>query len=264
MTFLDRRRPRLFAHRGGAALAPENTLAAFSAGMAAGADILELDVHGTLDGHIVVIHDETLNRTTNGSGEVKQHTLSAIQRLDAGYHFQTPAGEFSFRGLGCRVPLLSELLEAFPHAKFNIEIKQEEPAIHEAVLAVLDRFHARPRTLLAAEEARVMARIRGAAPDILTSYTAAEVVEFLVRLQAGTLAGSPPPGVALQVPPTFGEMVIVTAESVAAAHALGLEVHVWTINEESEMEALVRLGVDGIFTDFPDRAVALFQRLGLR
>jgi glycerophosphoryl diester phosphodiesterase len=264
MTLLDDRRPRIFAHRGGAALAPENTLAAFSAGMAAGAQILELDVHGTLDGHIVVIHDATLDRTTDGAGPVKQHTLEAIRRLDAGYHFQSPTGEFSFRGTGCRVPLLSELFEAFPGAAFNIEIKQEEPAIHDAVLALLDRFNARAKTLLAAEEARVMARIRAAAPDVLTSFSAAEVVEFLFRMQAGTLTDSSPLGVALQVPSTFGEMAIVTAESVAAAHALGLEVHVWTINEQAEMEALLDLGVDGIFTDYPDRAASLFRRLGLR
>jgi glycerophosphoryl diester phosphodiesterase len=109
-----------------------------------------------------------------------------------------------------------------------------------------------------------MTRLRAAAPGMLTSFSAAEVAEFLGRLQEGSLAGYRPPGVALQVPPTFGDVTIVSAESVAAAHALGLEVHVWTINDEPEMERLLDLGVDALMSDFPARAAALLRRRGLR
>src|SRR5207244_11690858 len=115
-----------------------------------------------------------------------------------------------------------------------------------------------------AGEPAVMARIRGAAPDVRAGCSATEVAEFVCRLRDGRLAGYRPPGVALQVPPAFRDTAIVTAESVAAAHALGLEVHVWTINDEAEMEHLLDLGVDGIMTDFPARAAAVLRRRGLR
>ena len=118
--------------------------------------------------------------------------------------------------------------------------------------------------LLAAEDPAVMARIRAAAPDALTSFSAAEVAEFVFRLRDGRLAGYRPPGVALQVPPAFRDTAIVTAESVAAAHARGLEVHVWTINDQAEMEHLLDLGVDGIMTDFPARGAMVLRRRGLR
>lgn len=211
---------------------------------------------------MVVIHDETVDRTTDGTGPVRSLALAALRRLDAGCRFQAPDGSHPFRGRGIRVPTLAELVEHIPETPLNIEIKQDTPPIEGAVLAVLDRFAARARTLLAAEHASVMARIRAAAPDVLTSFSAPEVAEFVYRVRDGALAGYRPPGVALQVPPAFGEVPIVTAESVATAHALGLEVHVWTINDEAEMRRLLALGVDGIMTDFPARAAAVFGRGG--
>jgi len=230
----------------------------------AGAERLELDVHATADGVVVVFHDDTLDRTTDGSGAIRSLTHAALGRLDAGYRFQAPDGTFPFRDRGLRVPTLAALLEALPDVPLNIEVKQGEPAIESAVLATLDRFGARERTLLAAEHGDIMQHIRAAAPDVLTSFSAPEVAEFVFRLRDRTLADYRPPGVALQVPPAFGDTAIITLESIAAAHAFGLEVHAWTINDEAEMERLVDLGVDGIMTDFPARAAALFRRLGLR
>ena len=221
-------------------------------------------MHATSDGVVVVLHDETLERTTDGAGAVRARPLAALERLDAGYRFRAPDGTYPYRDRGLRVPTLAALLEAFPGVPLNIELKQQEPPIETAVLAALDGCAARERTLLAAEDATVMARIRAAAPDVLTSFSAAEVAEFVFRLRDGRLAGYRPPGVALQVPPAFGDVALVTAESVAAAHRLGLEVHVWTINDEAEMETLLDLGVDGIMTDFPARGVAVLRGRGLR
>jgi len=146
----------------------------------------------------------------------------------------------------------------------NSEIKQLEPPIEKAVLAALDRHEARERTVLAAEDATIMGRIRAAAPDVATSFSAAEVAEFLVRFRDGALTTYRPPGVALQVPPAFQGTPIITVDSVRAAHDLGLEVHAWTINDEDEMGTLLDLGVDGIMTDLPSRAVALLRARGLR
>jgi len=264
MRYLEGPRPRLFAHRGGAHIAPENTIAAFAAGLAAGADRLEMDVHATRDGHVVVLHDPTVDRTTDGTGAVRDMTLAELQRCDAGARFAGAGGDFPFRGRGLRVPTLAAVLEAFPGVPLNIEIKQDEPAIEAAVLEVLDRFDARPRVLLAAEEARIMARIRAAAPDVMTGFSAADVLEFVTAWQGGTLDAYRPPGVALQIPPSVGDVQLVTAESVAIAHRMGLEVHVWTIDEPGEMAALLDLGVDAIMTDVPPLAARLLRERGLR
>ena len=221
-------------------------------------------MHATADGVVVVLHDETLERTTDGTGPVRALPLAAMERLDAGFRFRAPDGTYPYRDRGLRVPTLAALLEAFPGVPLNIELKQQEPAIEAAVLATLDRFAARERTLLAAEDAAIMTRIRAAASEVVTSFSAAEVADFVYRLRDGRLGDYRPPGVALQVPPAFGDTAIVTAESVAAAHALGLEVHAWTINDEAEMEGLLDLGVDGIMTDFPARGSAVLRRRGLR
>jgi glycerophosphoryl diester phosphodiesterase len=246
-------------------VAPENTLEAFASGLAAGADRLELDVHASADGRVVVFHDETLDRTTDGSGPVKIRTLAELKCLDAGHRFPGTDGSFPFRRRGIRIPTLDELLVACPDAPLNIEIKQDDPPIESAVLAVLDRHRARERTLLAAEEASIMVRIRAAAPDVVTSFSAAEVADFIFRLRDGRLdADYCPPGVALQVPPSYEGIPIVTPESVAAAHALGLEVHVWTINDPEEMNALLDLGVDALMTDLPAVGATVLRRRGLR
>jgi glycerophosphoryl diester phosphodiesterase len=212
----------------------------------------------------VVLHDPVLDRTTDGSGPVRDRTLAEVKQLDAGYRFAAADGGHPWRGRRMTIPTLDELLAAHPGVPLNIEIKQEEPAIEEAVLAILDRHGAREATLLAAEEPAIMTRIRAAAPDMLTSCSAAEAADFVFRLRDGQLAGWTPAAVALQVPPSYQGIEIVTADSVAAAHALGLEVHVWTINDAAEMESLLALGVDAIMTDLPALAMDVLRRRGLR
>jgi glycerophosphoryl diester phosphodiesterase len=254
----------VFAHRGASGTHPENTLPAFAAGLAAGADRLELDVHATADGHVVVLHDPTLDRTTDASGPVKARTLAEVERADAGFRFRAGDGTHPYRGRGIRVPTLRALLAAHPDVPLNIEVKQADPPIVERVLADLDVFGARVRTLLAAEHHAIMERIRRTAPDVVTSASAAEVAEFVFRVREGRLGGYRPAAVALQVPPSLGDTAIVSSETVAAAHRLGVEIHVWTINDEREMERLLDLGVDGLVSDLPERVVAVCRRRGLR
>jgi len=134
MDYLDTDRQRIFAHRGASGAVPENTIEAFETALREGAEILELDVHGTRDGHVVVIHDATLERTTDGSGPVREHTLEEILRLDAGYRFESEPGEYPFRGKGLRIPTLADVLERFPDTPLNIEVKQLDPPIEDAVI----------------------------------------------------------------------------------------------------------------------------------
>ena len=212
----------------------------------------------------MVLHDDTLDRTTDGTGPVRLRTLAEVQALDAGHRFTGAGSGHPWRGCGVRIPTLDELLAACPDVPLNIEVKQDDPPIEHAVLAALDRHAARERTLLAAEHAPIMMRIRAAAPDVVTSCSAVEAAEFVFRLRDGALAEWASPAVALQVPPRYQEVDIVTTESVAAAHRLGLEVHVWTINDPVEMEALLDLGVDALMTDVPAVAVDVLRRRGLR
>ena len=221
-------------------------------------------MHATADGRVVVLHDPSVDRTTNGTGLVKTITLSALQDLDAGYRFTAADGSHPFRGQGIRVPTLREVLAAARDVPLNIEIKQDDPPIVERVLDDLDPFRARERTLLAAEHHHIMERIRSAAPAMLTGSSSAEVADFVFRVRDDMLDDYRPAAAALQVPPAYEGTPIVTAQTVAVAHRFGLEMHVWTINDEAEMDGLLALGVDAIMTDFPGRAVTVMRRRGQR
>ncbi len=256
MSYFALPRPRVFGHRGAGGIAPENTLASFSLATVLGARYLELDVHGSRDGEIVVLHDATLDRTTDGHGPVRDETFAQLSRLDAGHSFTYDGRQFPYRGQGLRIPRLETVLEAFPGACFNIEIKQAEPAIIAEVLAVLERTRTSHRTLLAAEHDAIMQEIRAAASGrVVTSYSTGEVVEFIRRVTADDWSGYEPPGQALQIPPAFGDIELVTEASVVAAHRCGVEIHVWTINDRAEMHRLLALGVDGLMSDLPGLAV---------
>jgi len=259
--FFSRPKPRLFAHRGASGEAPENTLAAFRRAVEIGVAYAELDVHVTRDGQVVVIHDEMLERTTNGQGKVQEHTLAQLQQLDAGYWFSADGGrQFPFRAAGVRIPTLAEVLRGSPELRFTVEIKQVEPPIEELVIAVVRDCSRAQDVILASEHDRVIARVRDLAPGLATSFSAGEVVDFIQRVSIGQLAAYQPAGLALQIPPEFHTIPLVTAATVGAAHALGLEVHVWTINEPQEMERLLDLRVDGIMSDFPGRLLEVAQR----
>jgi len=255
----------MFAHRGSSGNAPENTLASFEMAIEAGADILEMDVHATCDGHIVVMHDALLERTTNGMGPVSTVTLAELKRLDAGYRFSPDKGKIHpYRGRGITVPTLREVAERFPNVPFNIEVKQNEPRIEQAVFDLLSELRHSEITLLAAEQDFIMERIRRLDSDLPTNFASTEVLEFLQRLYQNDWRDYHPRARALQIPEEYEGMPVLTQRSLDAAHLLGLEVHVWTINEESNMRRLLKMGVDGIMTDYPERLTKVVRELGLR
>jgi glycerophosphoryl diester phosphodiesterase len=261
MAYFARLRPRVFGHRGAAGLAPENTLPSFALGAALGADYLELDVHGTSDGAVVVLHDPTLDRTTDGSGPVRERRWREVETLDAGHRFTHDGRSYPYRGQGVRVPTLAAVLAAFPGHCFNIEIKQADPAIVDEVVALLDRAGAAPRSLLAAADAAIMHEIRRAVGGrIATGMSALDVALFVERAQREDWSGYTPPGQALQIPPRHETIELVTRPHVDAAHRFGCEVHVWTINEPAEIERLLDLGVDGVMSDFPGLVSAAAAR----
>jgi glycerophosphoryl diester phosphodiesterase len=260
--FFDVPTPTVIGHRGASGEAPENTMPAFERALAQGAVILESDVHRTRDGALVLFHDDLLERTTNGSGRLAEHTLAELRALDAGARF-APAGsaEFPFRGQGVRIPTLDEFLDAFPDRRLNLEIKAHDPALIAGVVETIRKAGREEITLLAAAEDPVMrdlrAHLRETGVRTAIGASAGDVLGFV---RAALDGAPPPPGpMALQVPPGFGGRDLVTPRFVEHAHAHGLAVHVWTINEPAEMHRLLDLGVDGIMSDFPGRLAKVVE-----
>lgn len=261
MNFFDGPTPRIFGHRGASELCPENTLISFERAIRDGAGALEIDAHLTADGVVVVTHDDTVDRTTDGHGPVRDFTFEALRALDAGARFTAADGSTPFKGLGHKIPTLSEVLGAFPDVAINLELKSAAPGIEQAVMAVLDQHQARSRTLLAAEQLSLMERIRKVAGDTITGFSLEEALEFLMRHDDASYV---PRGQALQVPPEIEGEALVTRTFVAAAHARRIEVHVWVVNDPREIRSILELGVDGIMSDSPARALSVARELGLR
>jgi glycerophosphoryl diester phosphodiesterase len=264
--FFDRTRPGpwIIGHRGSAGTHPENTLAAFAAGLEDGANVLETDLHVSREGVPVLLHDPEVDRVTHGIGLAADFDWSDLRVLDAGYHFLDPEGQAPFRGLGHRIPSLEEAFQAFPDARFNIEIKCEGIPAIETTLELIERFDRNERTLLAAGDNDIMADLRrvldGRAEGPAVSASLAEIVGSIGSAIEGTTM---PAGVmALQIPPDFGDSPLVTPELVDHAHSQGVEVHVWTINDLSEIERLLETGVDGIVTDYPGRMAEWLRQKG--
>lgn len=261
--FFTKSTPRLFAHRGASGEAPENTLFAFRRAVTLGIEYIELDVHVSRDGHVVVIHDVSVERTTNGAGTVQEQTLAQLQEWDAGYHFSPDSGEtFPFRATGVTIPTLAEVFQHCPGVKFTVEIKPQEPAIEAEVIAVVRACGREADVILASEHDAVLQRVRNLAPDFVTSFAYGEVFDFIQRVTTGALADYLPPGQAIQIPPAFQGVPLVTKQTLSMAREFGCEMHVWTINDADEMLRLLELGVDGVMSDFPGVLLEVARRRG--
>ena len=250
----------VYAHRGGLALSPENTMTAFDRGMAEGADGLELDVRLSRDGIVVVHHDETLERTTNGRGAVSAHTADELARVDAGYHFEKD-GAFPFRGQGIGVPPLEDVLRRHPGAQLIIEMKGDSPELGAAVAEVVKRTGAVERALLASFAHRTVVAARAAGSGIRTGASTPEARAALMRSWLG-LVPRRPPYFGFQVPERAGWLRVISPRFVRTVTRAGLSVAVWVVNEEADMRRLLDWGVSGLVTDRPDKAVAVVRQFG--
>jgi glycerophosphoryl diester phosphodiesterase len=246
----------VFAHRGGARLAPENTMAAFANGIALGSDGLECDVHLSRDGVPVVIHDKTLDRTTNATGAVAARTADELTRLDAGYRFSID-GAFPYRGRGIGVPRLETVLDEFRDVRVIVEMKQGEPALARAVLEVLRRTKALDRVCVGSFYRGGLKVLRAEEPAVATSASEDEARWTLYRSWCRWPLSSPRPYCAFQVPERAGRLRVVSPAFVAQAHRDGARVDVWVVDAADDMRRLFTWGVDGVITDRPDVAVAV-------
>ena len=257
--------PRVVAHRGDSAYFPENTLEAFRSAAALGIDVIETDVHLTKDGEIVIWHDPTLERNTDGHGTIESHTLAELKRLDAGYTFTTDGGKtFPFRGRGVRLTTLSEALEACPDERFNIDLKSKEPDIVERFVRVIKDHNAEKRICAASFHLSNLKQLRAAAPEILTSVTTAEVVPLLFREKLSILPRTFGRKIIFQVPVRQYGITVVNERFVREMHKRGAVVMVWTINDEEEMKRLYSIGVDTIMTDNPRLLMKVAGEMGVK
>ncbi|MEZ4287672.1 MAG: glycerophosphodiester phosphodiesterase [Polyangiales bacterium] len=248
------------AHRGGRGRAPEHTMVAYEKALVEGADVLELDIHSTSDGVLIVSHDATIDRTTDGTGCINDMTYAELSAFDAGYRFTDDSGEtFPYRGMGITVPKLEEVLDAFPDVPFVIEIKQpsvnectEAPSIVEPFVDMLRHKEMIDQVIGAGFSDPVVQQLRAYAPEMKTSLATGEVIEFAF-LEAESEASYVPPGRFLQVPTNFLGIDVLTEDFLARARRFDMKVQVWTINNVEEMQQLIDLGVDAIMTDYPNR-----------
>ena len=254
----ETRRPLLIAHRGGCGLWPENTLFAFRQAVHLGADILETDLHATADGNLVLIHDDTVDRTTDGSGKVNRMTVSDLQNLDAGYRWSADGGKtFPFRGKGLTIPTLEELLRDIPHIRVNIDIKERERSVAAELCRMIRDFGKEHRVMVASFDSVTLTGFRSACSGVATSASEREVKAFFYRSRLPFAGRRQYPFYALQVPQYSARTLVVTDRFINAAHRCGLPVHAWPDNQTDGLSALMRMGIDGIITDFPDRVVSL-------
>ncbi|MBZ0320440.1 MAG: glycerophosphodiester phosphodiesterase [Anaerolineae bacterium] len=268
--------PLVIAHQGGDGLRPSNTMLAFEYAVEIGVDMLEMDIHSTSDGVLVVIHDDTVDRTTDGTGKVNEMTYAEVQQLDAAYHWPTlredegrdfteqPEGEYPYRGQGVTIPALEDVLTAFPDMPMTIEIKQETPSIAEPFCAMLRDHDMTDQVIVASFSATAMEDFRAACPEVATSGVTDEIRQFFFLNLGGQAQNYAVPTslTTFQVPEYYDALQVITPEFVSNAQALGIQVQAWTINTVEQMERMVAAGVNGIMTDYPDRLLELLGRTG--
>ena len=272
------RRVIAYAHQGGAWESPSSTLHAIDHALEAGATGVELDVHATADGELVVCHDATVDRTTAGQGPIASFTLSQLREMDFSYWWipgadvtpGRPAGDYPFRGRAPAdrsfgIATLREVLEQFPGVVLNLDIKQTAPVVapyEESLARLLAEFGRTDDVIVASFLDPATDAFRRFAPSVPTSAGTMATAEAWRAVQAGEDVPDSP-AVAYQVPERQGDLVVVDEPFVAAAHRGGKAVHVWTVNDAASMERLLGLGVDGIISDVPTTLCGLLGSRGV-
>jgi glycerophosphoryl diester phosphodiesterase len=244
---------KLLAHRGIPLEYPENTLISFKKAVEFGVDVLETDTHLSKDKRFVILHDDDISRVSDGTGKPSDYSLEELKKFDAGYNFTNDNGEtFPFRGKGITFTSVDEILSEFPHQKFNIDLKDNNPNQVQYWVELIKEYDAEHRVLTASQYTSNLKVVRKHFPNMATCFSAKEVFGFYLRNKFGRISEKTRfSGDALQIPVSMGPLHIVTERSIENAHKKGLYMHIWTINEEETMKKLFGMGVDGIFTDDP-------------
>jgi len=258
LNFFDRPVPLVFAHRGGRALGPENTIATFDAGLAAGADGLELDVHLSADDILVVHHDATLDRTTTASGPLARYTAAELVGMPADREFAATHRSATSPGSDASIciPTLSSVLARYPDIPIIVEMKEDSEAMGQALAREVRAASAQHRVCAAGYGLRSLRAVRRALPEMASSASQPEVrlavYRSWVRCPVRRVAYG-----GYQVPERVGGTRVASPLFIRHAHAAGLRVQVWTVDEEADMRRLLTWGADALISNRPDTAVRI-------
>lgn len=254
---LDIEKPIVLAHQGASADAPGNTLPAFDLAVQSGCDVLETDVHFTKDGEIVVCHDDCVDFVTETTGKIKDFTFAQLRSLDFGYSYSIDGQKtFPYRGRNIRILALRELLKYYPKQRFNIDVKPARGGSLRAFLRVLEECQARHRVMVASFHHQTLLKLRSFCPSLSTSASPREVALFLYHSFLGK-HDCKYPFQAIQVPVKTGPLPIVTKRLIEYAQLVNIPVHVWTIDDPTQIQYYLRMGVAGIVTNRPQIAVSI-------
>lgn len=247
----------LLGHRGTSIMAPENTVPAFDFALQHGAHALETDVRLSRDGHIMVTHDDTVDRTTDGHGRVIDLTLDALRQLDAGYQFQLD-GQYPHRDRGVRLITLAEMLQRYPQTAINIDIKDNLPQAADAVIKVVKDNAALQRTVLTSFHHTMVEHVRQRCPQATTGASMGDIKTLYGQYLLGRLPRIEPAADFLQLPPRYWLVPLASRSFINAIHQCNRQVHYWTINNYRQAQRLLTLGADGIVSDRADLLAPLF------
>ncbi|GGA86786.1 glycerophosphodiester phosphodiesterase [Ornithinibacillus halotolerans] len=263
----DKGRPLVIAHGGGNHLAPSNTLAAFTNASELGVDVLEFDIHMTKDGHLVSIHDPTIDRTTDGTGIVNEMTLEEVQSYDAAYSFQDLNGEYSFRGQGVYIPTVEEIFSTIndPEMLYTIEIKDtNHPELYremsEKLWELIKSYGLEENVIIAAFDHDIIEIVKDVTNgEALVSGGRDEITKFVIFHKLFLNGLYKQQVHALQIPTEDSNINLMDKKIIRGANKRGMQVHYWTINDTETMQELIDLGANGIMTDRPDLLLELLE-----
>ena len=255
--------PLVIAHAddSGQGLWPGNTMLFLEGVAGLGVDVLEMDAHMTRDGHGVLIHDDTVDRTTNGSGMVSEFTLEELQDLEVGGNWTQDGGvTYPFKGQGLRIPTVEEVFQRFPDYPMVIEIKQETPSMAEPFCALIRQYNMSEKVLVPSFSDQTISEFRAACPEVATAASGDEVRNFVIANFLLATNVLDPAYQAFQVPESSGGIPIVIPHFVNSAHDHAVQVHIWTVNDADDMKRFLEMGGDGIMTDRPDILLEILGR----
>jgi glycerophosphoryl diester phosphodiesterase len=255
--------PLVIAHADdtGEGLWPGNTMLFLDSVAEMGVDVLEMDAHMTRDGHVVLMHDDSVDRTTDGAGLISNMTLEEIKALEVGENWtQDDGATYPYRGQGLKVPTVEEVFKRFPDYPMVIEIKQVTPSMADPFCALIRQYGMSEKVLVPSFSDQAINEFRAACPEVATAASGDEVRSFVVAnfLLATNLLN--PAYQAFQVPEMSGGFPVVIPHFVNNAQDHNLQVHIWTINDADDMERFFEMGVDGIMTDRPDILLEILGR----
>ncbi len=266
--FYKQDKPLVIAHQGGEHLAPSSTMPAFKKANKFGADVLETDIHISKDGYLIAIHDPTVDRTTNGTGYVKDLQLNELKKLDAGYYWSDQDGNFPYRGQGVSLITVEELFNAFPNQRFLIEIKDTNPynrieEISKRLNHLITENGLEDQVTIASFDHDIVETFQDVADDdIALSAGEQEVREFVLTHKFFAKNLYFPSVDSMQLPVQASGYDLTTPDILESAESMGLQIHYWTINEPEVMKTLIKRGADGIVTDRPDLLIKVLKELG--